>query len=183
MRDRVDVEPDDGSVVLEPLRTTIARPATDEVGSAPSFEQVYTDQFLPMVRLATLMCGRPETARDIVQDCFVKLHVKWAGVESPIAYLRTSVVNGCRSRARWERRRRGRARASEESTEQAPDELFDVLGTLPGKQRAAIVLKYYEQRTEAEIAAILGCRPGSVGPLVTRGLRSLRTVLDDGGVS
>ena len=178
MREPVDVGDDDLGdgeelVVLEPLRAA----------AVPSFEALYSDQFVPMVRLATLMCGRPDTARDIVQDCFVKLHVKWAGVERPVAYLRASVVNGCRSRARWERRRRGRARASEESTEQAPDELFDVLGTLPGRQRAAIVLKYYEQRTEAEIAEVLGCRPGTVGSLVSRGLRSLRTVLTDGGVS
>lgn len=173
MRDPVDIDGDDVPVVLEPLR----------LATVPSFEDVYSEQFLPMVRLATLMCGRPDTARDIVQDCFVKLHVKWAGVESPVAYLRASVVNGCRSRSRWERRRRGRARTSEESTEQHPDELFDVLGALPGRQRAAIVLKYYEQRTEAEIAVILGCRPGTVGSLVSRGLRSLRTVLTDGGAS
>ena len=173
MRDCVDVDHDAGFVVLEPLQSA----------TVPSFEQVYSDQFLPMVRLATLMCGRPDIARDIVQDCFVKLYVKWVGVESPVAYLRTSVVNGCRSRSRWERRRRGRARSSEESTEQRPDELFDVLGTLPGRQRAAIVLKYYEQRTEAEIAAVLGCRPGTVGSLVARGLRSMRAALTDGGVS
>lgn len=175
MRDRVDHDGDhdDGFFVLEPLRSA----------TVPSFEQVYSAQFLPMVRLATLMCGRQDTARDIVQDCFVKLYVKWGGVEHPVAYLRASVVNGCRSRARWERRRRGRARSSEESTEQAPDELFDALGALPGRQRAAIVLKYYEQRTEVEIAEALGCRPGTVGSLVSRGLRSLRTVLTDGGVS
>lgn len=173
MRDRVDVDHDAGCIALEPL----------QFATAPSFEQVYSDQFLSMVRLATLMCGRPDTARDIVQDCFVKLYVKWARVESPVAYLRTSVVNGCRSRARWERLRRGRTRSHEESTEQTPDELFDVLSALPGRQRAAIILKYYDQRTEAEIAETLGCRPGTVGSLVSRGLQSLRMVLTDGGAS
>lgn len=159
-------------VVLEPL-------VSDE-----SFDDVYTGQFQPMVRLATLMCGRPEVARDIVQDSFVKLHLKWSAVEHPCAYLRTTVVNGCRSRARWERRRRRRSSVGEQSTEQHPNELFDVLDTLPDRQRAAIVLKYYEQCTENEIAAILGCRPGTVGSLVSRGLGSLRNMLTvDGGVS
>jgi RNA polymerase sigma factor (sigma-70 family) len=149
----------------------------DDAVPRPSFEDLYADQFLPMVRLATLMCGRTEVARDIVQDSFVKLHLKWVGVEHPKAYLRRSVVNGCRSQARWERRRRGRPTESEPSVEQPPDELFDVLASLPHRQRAAIVLKYYEQRTEAEIAEILGCRPGTVGSLVSRGLTSMRGVL------
>ena len=155
--------------------------AFEIVGTDTSFEDLYAEQFLPMVRLATLMCGRTEVARDIVQDSFVKLHLKWSGVEHPCAYLRSSVVNGCRSRARWERLRWGRVSRREESTEQAPDELFDVLGTLPSRQRAAIVLKYYEQHTENEIADILGCRPGTVGPLVSRGLSTLRNELADGG--
>jgi RNA polymerase sigma factor (sigma-70 family) len=148
-------------------------------GAVPSlpFEDFYADQFLPMVRFATLMCGRTEVARDIVQDSFVKLHLKWAGIAHPKAYLRRSVVNGCRSQARWERRRRGRSSGSEPSTEQSPDELFDVLASLPHRQRAAILLKYYEQRSEAEIAEILACRPGTVGSLVSRGLTSLRGAL------
>ena len=147
----------------------------------PSFEDLYAEQFLPMVRLATLMCGRSEVARDIVQDSFVRLHMRWSGVRHPKAYLRRSVVNGCRSRTRWERRRRGRSSEIEPSTEQEPDELFDVLASLPHRQRAAIVLKYYEQRTEAEIAETLGCRQGTVGSLVSRGLASMRAELTTEG--
>ena len=71
----------------------------------------------------------------------------------------------------------GRASCSD----QQPDELFDVLGSLPHRQRAAIVLKHYEQRTEAEIAPTLGCRQGAVDPLVSRGLASLRTSLTSEG--
>jgi hypothetical protein len=72
--------------------------------------------------------------------------MRWSGVRHPKAYLRRSVVNGCRSRARWERLRRGRWSETEPSTEQAPDELFDVLASLPHRQRAAIVLKYFEHQ-------------------------------------
>jgi RNA polymerase sigma factor (sigma-70 family) len=146
-----------------------------------SFEELYAAQFAPMVRLATLLCGQVEVARDIVQDCFVELHGRWSDVERPTAYLRRSVVNRCRSRARWERLRRGRRSDLEPAEEQHVDELGDVLAKLPQRQRAAVVLKYYERRTEAEIAEILGCRPGTVGPMVTRALRALRDDLAESG--
>ena len=142
-----------------------------------SFEDLYATQFVPMVRLATLLCGRVEVARDIVQDAFVALHVKWSGVEQPMAYLRQSVVNGCRSRARWDKLRRGQASTVEPWVEPEAAELNDVLARLPNRQRAAIVLRYYEGRTENEIADLLRCRPGSVGPLISRGLQSMRTEL------
>ena len=151
------------------------------VSAAGSFEDVYSSHFVPMVRLATLLCGRVEVARDIVQDAFVALHVKWAGVDHPVAYLRRSVVNGCRTQARWERRRRGRPTTEEPTVEADVAELHDVLGRLPHRQRAAVVLRYYEGRTEAEIAAILRCRPGSVGPLISRGLKAMRQELDEEG--
>ena len=78
--------------------------------SPVTFTELYAREFQPLVRLATLMTGRVEIARDVVQEAFVKLHVKWPGVRDPAAYVRRSVVNGCRSHHRWERRRRGRPR-------------------------------------------------------------------------
>ncbi len=144
-----------------------------------AFETLYHEQFLSMVKFATLMTGNREVARDIVQDAFVRLHVKWAGVEYPKAYLRTSVVNGCRSRARWERRRRGRRLADEPTVEQRPEELNDVLARLSTRQRAAIVLRFYEQHSEVEIARILHCRPGTVGSLISRGLVAMKHELTE----
>lgn len=147
-----------------------------------SFAALYADRFQPMVRLATLLCGRVEVARDVVQDAFVGLHVKWDRVDHPAAYLRRSVVNGCRSRARWERLRRGRASTAVPTTDLQPEELNDVLALLSARQRAAIVLRFYEQRSEAEIADLLGCRPGTVGSLVSRGLAVMRHHLADAAV-
>ncbi len=155
-----------------------AAPTIEFEAEQVSFEALYGDQFLPMVRLATLMCGRVEVARDIVQDAFVRLHVKWAGVDQPKAYLRRSVVNGCRSRARWERLRRGRVARNVPTTHQQPEELNDVLALLTPRQRAAIVLRFYEQRNEAEIADLIGCRPGTVGSLISRGLATMKQHLD-----
>ena len=113
-----------------------------------TFTELYSREFQPLVRLATLMTGRVEIARDIVQDAFVKLHVKWPGVRDPAAYVRRSVVNGCRSHHRWERRRRGRSTADEPSVDLAVDHTLAALERLPHKQRAALVMKFYEGRTE-----------------------------------
>lgn len=149
------------------------------------FASFYDDQFLAMVRLATLTIGQPEVARDIVQDAFVGLHDRWDRVEFPKAYLRRSVINGCRSRMRWERIRRPLASSTtgldpgDRPVDQVVDEMTDVLALLSVRQRAAVILKFYEQRTEAEIAHAIGCRPGSVGPLVSRALTKLRSELGD----
>ncbi len=142
------------------------------------FEEFYRQTFSGMVRLATLLCGNEQVASDVVQDAFVKVHVRWSRIRTPEAYLRRCVVNGCRSHARSEYRRRKRAVRSEDTEELGGFELLDVLATLAPRQRAAIVLRFYEQRSEAEIASFLGCRPGSVGPMLTRSLRRLRTLLE-----
>jgi DNA-directed RNA polymerase specialized sigma24 family protein len=144
--------------------------------SPTTFTELYSREFQPLVRLATLLTGRVEIARDIVQDAFVRLHVKWPAVREPAAYVRRSVVNGCRSHHRWERRRRGRPSA-EPSVDLGVDHTLAALDRLPHKQRAALVMKFYEGRTEREIADALGCRPGSVGPMVQRALERMRTAL------
>ncbi len=147
-------------------------------GSEVTFEALYAAEFLPMVKLATLLVGNAEVARDVVQNTFVKVYLKWPSIEHPEAYLRKGVVNGCRSRLRWERRRWGQKSRSEETAELGTEEFTDVLAGLTARQRTAIVLRFYEQRSEAEIAAVLRCRPGTVGSLISRGLQSLRSQLD-----
>lgn len=162
------------------MKEAVARAVDIEVevtsASPATFTELYSREFQPLVRLATLMTGRVEIARDIVQDSFVKLHVKWPGVRDPAAYVRRSVVNGCRSYHRWERRRRGQL-AAEASVDLAVDHTLAALERLPHKQRAALVMKFYEGRTENEIAHALGCRPGSVGPMVQRALERMRDAL------
>ena len=58
------------------------------------------------------------------------------------------------------------------------DELFDALAALPSRQRAALVLRFYEDLSEADIAVALGCRPGTVKSLLHRGLAELRKVVE-----
>ena len=156
-----------------------------------------------MVRLARVLVDSPETAEDLVQDAFVRLHRHWGGVRDPRSYLHRSVVNACRSHHRraWRERSRrpGVEGASRSATvsdlgdiagvyvvdgaaEQGRADDADVLGaalaTLPYRQRAALVLRYYADLPESEIAIALGCRPGTVASLVHRGLERLREVVD-----
>lgn len=145
-------------------------------GSGPmAYEDCYREQFRPMVRLAFLLTGSTETAQDLVQDAFVHLHRRWSSVEQPAAYLRRSVVNGCHShhrRLRLERTRRPDSRA--DAVELDADEITDALAALPHRQRAALVLRFYLDLPDSEAAAVLGCRVGTVGSLVHRGLAQLR---------
>jgi len=145
---------------------------------ATSFTDLYTADFGRLVRLATLLTGRPEAARDVVQDAFVRLHLKWASVRNPAAYVQRSVVNGCRSPHRQSARDASRAQAAAQHTASTDaldvDHTFATLAALSHRERAVVVLKFYEQRSEAEIAELVGCRPGSVGPTVQRALVKLR---------
>ncbi len=141
-----------------------------------TFSELYAQEFVPMVRMATLMTGRSEPARDIVQEAFVRLHVKWSSVRHPSAYVRRSVVNGCKSYHRREGRRRRDDSLAERAAHLEIDHTLATLDCLSHRQRAVVILKFYEDRSEAEIADIVGCRPGSVGPTLQRALAKLRDV-------
>lgn len=140
-----------------------------------SLAELYQREYGPMVRLACLLVGSEAVAEELVQDAFVAVHRRWDGLSNPGGYLRTCVVNGCRShqrRAALERRRRPRPETSDVRLQ--ADELWDALLRLPYRQRAALVLRYYEDATEADIAIALDVRPATVRSLVHRGLEKLR---------
>lgn len=142
------------------------------------FEALYRERYEPMVRLAYLMTGDLGASEELVQDAFVSVHRSWARVEHPAGYLRTAVVNTCRS---WGRRRsleRLRQPSPPESSSFASDELWDVLQTLPARQRAAVVLRFYEDLPDDEIAELLGCRVATVRTSVFRALERLRKEIE-----
>jgi RNA polymerase sigma-70 factor (sigma-E family) len=149
----------------------------------PAFAAVYAELYPRMVRLArlSLAAGSAGRAEEIVQDAFVQLLRNWERVESPGAWVRTAVVNGCRSSGR----RRAVARRNQPSIPlpviDDTDALAvrDALQSLSARQRAAVVLRYFEDLPEREIAELLGCRPGTVKSLLARSLLRLREVLDD----
>jgi RNA polymerase sigma factor (sigma-70 family) len=144
-----------------------------------SFIELYRELQLPMVRLAWALTGSEPLAQDLVHDVFIRAHAHWQRIEHPRSYLRTAVVNACRSASR--RAKRERSVESIFVVEDAPfeaDEMFDALSALPYRQRAALVLQFYEGLPQSEIAKVLRCREGTVASLVHRGLVQLRRVIE-----
>ena len=163
----------------------MAEPAggTAEPYVEATFESLYADEVDAMARLAFLMVGSEAQAEELVHDAFARLYERWDRVDNPGGYLRTCVVNGCKDRLRRRSVERRHAPSgpgvAEPVTEAGPaNELADVLAALPYRQRAAVVLRYYEDRSEADIADLLGVRPGTVKSLLHRGLASLREVIE-----
>lgn len=140
----------------------------------PELVDLYVDRRTDFVRLAYLLVGHREVAEELVQEAFVACAPRWPELDRPQAYLRTAVVNGGRSWLRRLQLERERTRAAAESVEMEPDELWDALGRLDERRRAAIVLRFYEDLPDGEIAEALDCRPATVRTLIHRGLHDLR---------
>jgi RNA polymerase sigma-70 factor (sigma-E family) len=140
------------------------------------FEAFYRQAWPGAVRLAGLLTQQPRSAEDIAQEAFTRVYPKWAGVENPTAYLRMTIVNVCRS---WGIRQ-GAERTKlaivgvPESVALDFDILTDAVASLPYRERAVLVLRYYADLSEAEIAQALDCRPGTVKSLASRALATLK---------
>ena len=156
-----------------------------EAAGGGRLAELYTRHAAEAIRLAYFLTGDRLLAEDLVQDAFVKLAGRLVHLRDPgafDAYLRRTVVNLANSHFR--RRQVEREYLRHSATEpaavaNAPDtdrrhELWTDLQRLPARQRAAIVLRIYEDLPEARVAEILGCRPGTVRSLVSRGLAQLR---------
>lgn len=145
------------------------------------FDELYRLELLPMLRLGYLLTGNRDTAAEIVQESFVRTYERWDRLDNPGGYLRTAVVN--RSNDHHRRRIRRRTTSVPEVVDQAvhdPDEvLADVISRLRPKRRAAIVLRYYLDLPQQEIAEVLGVRQGTVKSLLHRALAELRDALTD----
>lgn len=139
-----------------------------------SLEALYRERHQPMVRLAYLLTGDRAAAEELVQDAFISVHRSWDRVTSPAGYLRAAVVNACRSWGRRQVLERERRPAGAEHASLVADEMWDALLALPERQRAAIVLRFYEDLPDREIARVLGCREATVRTAVFRGLAALR---------
>jgi RNA polymerase sigma factor (sigma-70 family) len=148
----------------------------DQVSRA-TFVGLYRAQFAHMVRVAWLIVGSAALAEDIVQEAFIRVGARYDTIERPEAYLRTAVVNGCRNELRRLRRI---------ATEPPPEELvndpelvtiFDALSSLTGRHRAVLVLRYVDDRSDEDIAELLGVRRSTVRSLVRRSLGTLRESL------
>lgn len=154
-------------------------PARDEQGWPPRLVQAYTDDRLALVRLAFLITGDRHCAEEVVHEAFVSTLRAWERVRETRPYLRAAVVNGSRT---WLRRRKLERRHASDRAEvsiSTPDELWDVLARLNPRQRAAVVLRYYEGLPDADIARLLGCRVATVRSAIHRALGALRKEIQE----
>lgn len=144
-------------------------------------DDLYVTHFADLSRVAFLLTGCAATAEDAVHEVFARCLDRLDRIDHPRSYLRAAVVNECRT----QHRRRGRAERHRVETGVAPDEDLphemvetrDALGALSDRQRAAVVLRYFADLPDGEIAAILGCRQATVRSLIHRALPRLREVL------
>ncbi|HEY3141077.1 MAG TPA: sigma factor [Acidimicrobiales bacterium] len=117
------------------------RAQTTVAVTSPGFDEVFVREYLPMVRLATLLLGTEAEAEEVVQDAFAIVHERWDRLTRPGGYLRSCVVNRCGDILRRRTLARRLLRATPvENAELGADHLLDALATLPPKRRAAIVL-------------------------------------------
>jgi RNA polymerase sigma-70 factor (sigma-E family) len=142
----------------------------------------------PLLRTAYLLTGDHGHAEDLVQTALVKAHRHWAKVQradSPLAYVRRILVT---SHVSWRRRMSTSEQVIETVPDRPGDDLQDRLATtdlvraalreLSPKARAVVVLRWFEDLTEAETARVLGCSTSTVSTHAARGLATLRRHLD-----
>jgi RNA polymerase sigma-70 factor (sigma-E family) len=167
--------------------TTDVKPRTGL--GADELAELYAAHRLSLVRLAILLVDDQASAEDVVQDAFAALAGRRGSLRdrsSALAYLRTSVVNGSRSALR--RRRTARAYSPpHEPDQEAPEtrmvlaeehrEVLAALGRLATRQREVLVLRYWSELSEGEIAAALGISRGTVKSTASRALDALEHAL------
>lgn len=155
---------------------------------------LYAVHWRPMVRLAALLMGETASAEEVVADAFVGLHRRWPRLRDPqaaAAYLRASVVNGSRS-VRRHRDVEVRRRQPGSPEPAGPEEralrseedawVLAALRRLPRRQQEVLVLRYYADASEAEIADTLGVSRGAVKSHAHRGVAALRAALTEEGL-
>lgn len=151
-----------------------------QIDEADAFSRFYTSEHGGQVRRAFLLLNDAAAAHDVVAEAFTSVYQRFGTISDPGPYLNRCVLNGCRDWARRRDREDLFAAVPDSISSTAPgDHLAHLLAELPFGQRAAVVLRFYGGQSEREIAVALGCRPGTVGSLIHRGLRRLRTRLDD----
>ena len=168
-----------------PIRSGVADEETG-VGhdvQSTSLEEFAAEHGVALTRFAFLLCGNRAGADDLVQDTYLKLHQRFGErltVAAPLAYARRTLVNLHISARR--RRAAGEVVLAElpdtlataAVDHGAQDEMWRLLAGLNERQRAVIVLRYYLDLPDREIATLIGCREGTVRSLASRAVAELR---------
>jgi RNA polymerase sigma-70 factor (sigma-E family) len=171
---------------------------------ASGFEELVLARGEALLRFALMLSGDRHAAEDLVQTVLARAYPRWSRIsamEQPVAYLKAALVN---EHLRWWRRRSSRELPVAELTDRevarqaagreavraagwevadpasayaSRDAAWALLARLPRRQRAVLVLRYYEDLSDAEIAAILRCAPATVRSQAARALATLRSAL------
>lgn len=151
------------------------------------FDEFASSRGPGLLRFAYLLTGDPHRAEDLVQEGLARAYARWSKIQHydvPEAYVRKAVLHQYLS---WRRRRsstevtvahppdRVASGPSEADQIAARQTLWQLLGTLPRMQRAVLVLRYFEDRDDDDIANLLGCARATVRVHAARGLQRLRT--------
>jgi len=164
-------------------------PAKLETTAEEAVTQLYTIHYRSLVRLAALLVRDEPTAEEIVQECFIAMHDGWDRLreeDKALSYLKQAVVNRSRSVLRH------RSVVDRNAPKPAPDmptaeqgamllersAVIKALRELPDRQRQALVLRYYADLSEAQIAEMMGISKGAVKSHTARGMSSLRAILE-----
>jgi RNA polymerase sigma-70 factor (sigma-E family) len=186
-----------GGASTRPIDVTETLVADTALGSVPAdwdadraVTAIYTTHYRSLVRLAALLVRDVATAEEVVQDSFVAMHGGWRRLrdsDKALSYLRQSVVNRSRSVLRH------RVVVDRNAPKPAPDmpsaehgaivllersAVVSALRTLPPRQREALVLRYYGDLSEAQIASVMGISRGAVKSHTARAMSALRCVLE-----
>ncbi|GAB3908365.1 SigE family RNA polymerase sigma factor [Kibdelosporangium lantanae] len=152
------------------------------------FEQFVAYRSAILLRTAYLLCaGDRGAAEDLLQDVLERMYPKWRRIKGePEAYARAALANAAANRWRWRSRRVREAPLEDHAhpvvggPEQGVldrDEVVRALGALPVRMRAVLVLRFFDDLTEAQTAAALGCGVGTVKSQTSRGLARMRALL------
>ena len=180
-----------GALVPDVLRADTATQATSAKWEADHMlTEIYLGEYRSLVRLAVLLLHDVPTAEEVVQEAFIAMHTGWRRLrdtEKALSYLRQAVVNRSRSVLRH------RTVVDKNAPKHVPDEpsaeagaiallersaVVAALRKLPDRQREAIVLRYYADLSEADIAATMGISRGAVKSHTARGMAALKSVLE-----
>ncbi len=171
-------------------KAAVYAPARGAWDASEAVTQIYTDHYSQLVRLAVMLVHDLQTAEEVVQDAFEAMHLAWRrlrNTEKALCYLRQSIVNRSRSVLRHRKvveMHPPKPAPDEQSAEHAALVLIErhavasALRALPERQREAVVLRYYGDFSEADIARAMGISRGAVKSHTARAMAALKSILE-----
>jgi len=161
-----------------------------EPDAGQAVTSLYREHAVGLLRLAVAMLGDRPAAEDVVQEAFCGLYRRWSHLSDPaksLPYVRSAVLNGCRSVIRQRSRQDGRMAAEPAAASAEYDVLVGeehravlrAVRTLPRRRREALMLRYFADLDVPEIARAMGISPGAVKSTLSRGIAALGLMLGD----